>query len=648
MLRFALYPSNHGYGHAARVSALAEEFNRFGIFCIIRSQKPDFLFGNLHSGLYEKSDCGLDFGVKHGLNLVPNLEQTRQTLLSLLSKRQSLVESEIEFLRREQIDLIISDVPFLIFEAAKYAQIPVVAVSNFDWSFIYGELFALEKDISPIVNMIYGLYSLCDLALRLPFGSKQSMSSFPKAQQVGLLARKKAHYQDVRTPFGIERDTKLLLSMFGGEGSPEFDLSQLCKGFEGVVISTNPCDEANHIKVKPDDDFLDLIHAADLILTKPGYSSFAEAVQFGKPLLYYPRNNYPEEKVLIAGLQAYGMGIEVKQINQNPREWKTLCNHALCGKKPKHISNHNVKIASMIIGWYFKQRKYKNLHSTFDIGSNNCNYLLHDGGKVLHQVSVETSLGRGLIKGMLRAKNIRMAKKSITSLADIDKAIASKKNSIATQVSREASNISEIKHWFEKKYHIPYQVISERDEYKYNYWSALKSLSLPSAFLAFDIGGGSTEFVNDRQIGFSIPLGIVKLMQMYDSHNSRSEVFARALEPYQFEAIPVIGCGLTMRYIAEFIYQTRDQRISYHGKKICRTEIEQMLKHLTENGEEGVSESRFAVYKPEIAKLVLGMLMVILDKNRASELVVCEYGISLGYYYAKKYDTDKRTKLRRR
>lgn len=52
--------------------------------------------------------------------------------------------------------------------------------------------------------------------------------------------------------------------------------------------------------------FRDLLASCDLLITKPGYGAFSEAAINGVPVLYVPRNDWPESPWLIRWLEQYG------------------------------------------------------------------------------------------------------------------------------------------------------------------------------------------------------------------------------------------------------------------------------------------------------------------------------------------------------
>jgi UDP-N-acetylglucosamine:LPS N-acetylglucosamine transferase len=52
--------------------------------------------------------------------------------------------------------------------------------------------------------------------------------------------------------------------------------------------------------------FTDVLANVDAVLTKPGYGTFAEAACNGTPVLYVPRDNWPEEIPMADWLQQHG------------------------------------------------------------------------------------------------------------------------------------------------------------------------------------------------------------------------------------------------------------------------------------------------------------------------------------------------------
>ena len=196
-MKIALYASSHGFGHASRIAALADSFIRFGIYIYICTDRPRFLFQDLKAEDYQYREISIDRGVVHGANLVTDLPATKSALLRLFGQREEIVAREVEFLRQEQIDLVIADIPFFIVEACGYAEVPVFGVSNFDWAFIYGGIFAGDADMQPIINTIWSLHRRMDKSYLLDLGNKDSVPGFKNPVPGGLLTREKPDRKSV-------------------------------------------------------------------------------------------------------------------------------------------------------------------------------------------------------------------------------------------------------------------------------------------------------------------------------------------------------------------------------------------------------------------------------------------------------------------
>ncbi|MDY0151323.1 MAG: hypothetical protein RBS43_03530 [Candidatus Cloacimonas sp.] len=643
MLNFALYVSNHGYGHAARISALVEELIQYGVFCHIVSKKPDFLFANLDQNYFAQYKRSIDFGVVHGPNLTVDKEATISKLLDLFSRRNELMALETEFLREKKIDLVVCDAPYMCFDFAAYTDIPAIAISNFDWHHIYSNLFKDEPLLAPVLNTIWAFYRKADHFLRLPFSTDASVAALGGGEKCGLLARKKNVYADLRKYWGLGDSEKLLLVMFGGEGSMDLDYEAVCAGYQGKVISTNACVKAkNHILVAEDDDFLDLIYNANVILCKPGYSTLAEAVQFGKFIVYCPRRNYPEELALIAGLTNYPNCLEVESLQLSAKQWKTLFAGIVIKPSTKRIyKNSNRDIAAKVMAQYLKLVWHDaKLISVFDLGTNNLNYVLFDllRKKVVHRVFLTTGLGRNFNNGKLHAGSIRAAKKEMQPLLELDNCLDSEKVLIATGVNRLAENATDILHWVLKKFNITGKVISAEEEIRYVKSTAIALGSGEEASLAVDIGGASTEFIKlhshflDK--GHSLNLGLLQLLSKFgDDVVSAKREISLCLKRLPYKQInSIIGVGLTFTYLAAVIYKVNySLKDELHGKRITLSQLSCLAT--------AIAEKRVTEYLPyllddsylPILKLSSAFCISLLDRFAASEIIVCNDGISVGY-----------------
>jgi hypothetical protein len=624
--RFALYASNHGYGHATRMAALAAALIDFGIYVYICTDRPRFLFRDLPDDNWQYRRCRIDGGVVHGQNLKADIPATKQMLLELFSRREEIVAQETEWLRVNSIDLVIADIPYFVIEACGYAEVPVFGVSNFDWAFIYKELFHDDPDVLVLINTIYGLYRRLDRCFVPSLGSAESVPGFREPIFTGLLARKSSTESRVYPQ-------PVLSIMFGGEGDIEIDFTAICAAWDGIVLSTNEsCQAANHRRVMPDEDFLAIIKSSDLLLCKPGYSTFAEILSCGKPMLYIPRKHYPEERVLIAGVSGYASARELDTIPESAQEWKAVFDSM--PKAGESLATENESIVGRIFSALVQLRRPSaRLLSVFDLGSNNLNYCLWDGlaRQLTHRVWITTRLARSFSEGKLDFCDLAEDIPALKALLISDKQISSEKHLIATGISRKAENAGELIEQLCSAWHLKGKIISAKDEMKYAWYAAKSHIAPGKKALVFDIGGNSTELVWRPQsrafAGVSLSLGLITLAQANDPDAMIRQALSE-LNDSSFDAI--IGVGLTVTLLAKLCKGLSvSDLLGRNDLYLSRQDLMDLISNLKPGKvSAGKAQDALELYTMQLAaKFILHLL----DRIWASDFLVCNDGISIGF-----------------
>lgn len=554
-MKIAIYPSNHGFGHATRMAALASSLMSFGAEVFICTDRPEFLFENLDSGCVKYRHCQIDVGVVHKENLLTDLERTKEAILRLFGRREEIVAQEVDFLREQCIDLVVADIPYFIIEACGYAHVPVYGVTNFDWYFIYSELFKDDPEMKPVLNTIYGLYRRLDGCFRLKTGScENSLPGFRNPQDVGLIVRNCHANEDLREKYSIPKDDDILLIMFGGEGKMELPLDVICKAWQGTVLSPfEGISASNHVCIPKDENFSELIRISRLVMCKPGYSSFAEVLSKGKPMLYLPRKNYPEEPCLIRGLEDYPAAQRIDQLPMDLDDWEEIFINI--GDECTPMSVDNESLAGMILACYFKKVYPRDrIISVCDLGSNNFNYLLynHSKGIKLHKLWLTTGLARDFKDGLLSDKSIDNAKNNLEAFLQIDAKINSEKKLIATGVSRKAENANVILDWVKSRWGYQTKVISAKKEAEYGWDAVAETMPDPRKNLVLDIGGTTTEISwlnkGGRVQSISLDFGLVSLIEAHNRGEETIDIVWDAIDKLKFEGIEnVVLIGLTAK-----------------------------------------------------------------------------------------------------
>lgn len=638
-MKIALYASSHGFGHAARIAALADSFIRFGIYVYLCTDRPRFLFQELKDEDYEYRETCVDGGVVHGKNLVTDLPATKNALLELFGQREEIVRGEVEFLRREKIDLVIADIPFFIVEACGFADIPVFGVSNFDWAFIYGEIFKEDEDMLPVVNTIWSLYRRMDKSYLLDLGSRDSVPGFKNPVAGGLLARQKQEIKDIRGQYDIAEDEPLLLMIFGGEGSIDLPLKKICKAWAGVVMTPYPAsDIGNLITVSPQEDFLSLIFTADLVICKPGYSTFSEILAMGKAMICVPRKNYPEEEVLLAGIQDYPPAVVVEDFPQDLQSIRALFDQIPHGDYKQKTSNSELA-GKMLADFLMIKHPEDRLLSVCDLGSNNMNYLLYNKSeeKVIYRTWCSTYLGMDISGDQLPTQSMTRAFDAIADILTIDRWLPSEKHLIATGVNRIATNAPELLSRIKKEYHCKTKIISAKTEMHYA-WQAAKPWMHPGkSNVVIDIGGASTEIAwlgaNERIIGISLGFGLQSLLR---DEKAGKPVIARVRQDFSdlpdLQDVNIIAVGLTATVLARVLRKMNYRQILDSTElSIGISDISNFkssLQNKDNNEYKDMVNSEFELSSILMAASVMEQL---LDRYDCWNFMVCNDGISIGY-----------------
>ncbi len=224
-----------------------------------------------------------------------------------------LVAAEAAWLREAGARLVVGDIPPLAFEAAHRAGLPSVAVGNFSWDWIYGHLAPREPALAEAAARARESYGHAELLLRLPFAC--DASAFRRVEDVPLVARRPAVAKaEARRRLGLDERPVVLMS-FGGVGLPGLRPSAFrdLRGFRVLFTGAGADGPAPAHFTKIDDavvraaglGYPDLVGAADVVVTKPGYGIVTDCIAAGTRLVYTDRGDFPEYPVMVAEMPRY-------------------------------------------------------------------------------------------------------------------------------------------------------------------------------------------------------------------------------------------------------------------------------------------------------------------------------------------------------
>jgi len=183
------YISGHGFGHATRMIALMKELRRSepGMDLLIRTAVPEWLFrGEIQHGL-SVFPAQIDAGVVEKDLFSQDPLATLKATAAFFSREQELVAEEATFARERKVDVIVSDIPPLASVIGHKISVPVVAIGNFSWDFVYRPYARQYPEYSHLISAIEEAYEKTTLMLRLPMGHE--MRPFPKVKEIPSIAR---------------------------------------------------------------------------------------------------------------------------------------------------------------------------------------------------------------------------------------------------------------------------------------------------------------------------------------------------------------------------------------------------------------------------------------------------------------------------
>ena len=325
--RIVFYVSGHGFGHTSRsievIHALLRARPEAQI--VVKTSAPLRLFSRTLDGRCELVELQCDAGMAQIDSLNVDTEASIRQAIEFQRRLPALVTSEAAYLRRTEASATVGDIPPLAIAAAHAAGIPSIAIGNFTWDWIYEDYGT--GDALKLAVEIRQLYQDATAALRLPMsGGFTGLAHV--THDIPFIARRSHRTKDdVRQALGLPpraAGTPLVLISFGGYGVARLDAGALgTLGNYTIATTDTPSSSArpggdNAIKSAPGlltlseqqiyDNGLryeDLVRAADVVVTKPGYGIISEAIANGAALLYTSRGQFVEYDVLVREMPRY-------------------------------------------------------------------------------------------------------------------------------------------------------------------------------------------------------------------------------------------------------------------------------------------------------------------------------------------------------
>src|SRR6267142_1384038 len=171
MPAIAYYITGHGFGHARRSVEVVRQLMalRPDLTIYFRTTANPAIFEELGGSNIHLDRVELDPGAIERDLLTIDHAATIEAVREAIARRDELVAAEVPFLRRQNIQFILCDIPFLAGDIAAAAGIPIIGITNFTWDWIYEPYFTNQPEL---LREIEKSYSKIRTLLKIPFGGR--------------------------------------------------------------------------------------------------------------------------------------------------------------------------------------------------------------------------------------------------------------------------------------------------------------------------------------------------------------------------------------------------------------------------------------------------------------------------------------------
>lgn len=313
MLNLFVDISSHGFGHLAQTAPLLNALTaQQPCRLTIRCAHPRVILSARIQAPFTHIQASSDFGFVMRNALTIDLDASALRYRDQHQQWPQRLAHDCALIQGLQPDLVLSNVSPLPLAAAAEVGIPSLAFCSLNWADLFTHYFGGNEWADHIEATLLGAYASARHFVCLTPG--MAMPRLPNLRLGGIIAAhglpdRATWAQRLTAPF----DKRWLLIALGGiehrlpveSWHIPADVHLLVPTTWGVRHPACSSYGADH--------FTDLLATTDVVLTKPGYGTFAECAVNGRPVLYLPRPDWPEQLALIDWLHEHGRALSTSE-----------------------------------------------------------------------------------------------------------------------------------------------------------------------------------------------------------------------------------------------------------------------------------------------------------------------------------------------
>jgi UDP:flavonoid glycosyltransferase YjiC (YdhE family) len=357
----AYFVSPHGYGHAARASAVMAAVAgrdagvRFEIFTTV----PRWFFEDSLSVPFGYHPWLADIGLVQKTPLVEDPRETARRLDEFLPFEGARIEEVVQSVAWLGCRLVVCDIAPAGIAVARAAGLPSLLIENFTWDWIYQEYAGDVPELRRHIEYLASLFDAADFHVQTQPAHRRGRPDLV-TPPVGRKIR--SGREEIRRRLGVPGGAPAVMITMGGVPWQYDFLEQLAArpdvyfvvpgGEPGQPAAAGPRRPSNLICLPHHSEFFhpDLVSAADAVIGKAGYSTLAEVYYAGVPYGYIPRPRFRESQVLAVFIEDHMRGLAMSETHLYNGQWLPAIEQLLAQPRLERDGVHGAdEVARLIL-----------------------------------------------------------------------------------------------------------------------------------------------------------------------------------------------------------------------------------------------------------------------------------------------------------
>lgn len=367
----AFYISGHGFGHASRE---VEVINTLGaarpdLTIVLRTAVSDSLLARTLRTPVTRLAGPCDTGVIQRDSVTHDDEATVREAVRFQATMASRIDEEVARLAAFDVRAVVGDIPPMAFDVAVRLGAPSIAIANFTWDWIYEWYEEPLRHAPGLLEDLRRSYRRASHALELPLSG--GFEVFPRVTRIPFIARHSTRTRtEARRMVGVDPKRRVALLSFGGYGLQRLAVEALdCLADWTVLLTDRITSLGDHppeqVRLIPESAFgngaaeatpgaglryEDLVAAADVVVTKPGYGIVSECIAHDTAMLYTSRGHFREYERMVSEMPSFLRCRFLPQDDLFAGRWKTALEGLMAQPPaPQHVSTEGAGRAAAVI-----------------------------------------------------------------------------------------------------------------------------------------------------------------------------------------------------------------------------------------------------------------------------------------------------------